>query len=82
MDRKVNGTKRDRNGNIVALCNSGESWSPRKIADVIKDISDNKRSYYVEQSARRKYVRIVSGNRLQTTDDSGSAHNLEKLPLG
>jgi hypothetical protein len=53
MDRKVTATKRDRNGNIIALCNRGQSWSPRRIADVIKDILNNKSSYYVHDVDRR-----------------------------
>jgi hypothetical protein len=53
MDRRIKATKRDRNGNIIALCNPGESWSPRRTADVIKDISNNVRSYYVQQVERR-----------------------------
>jgi hypothetical protein len=80
MDRRVKATKKDRNGNIVALCNPGESWSPRRKADIIKDISANKRSYYVEEAARRVYVRIVAGDSLQTTNDASSLNNLEKLP--
>ena len=82
MDRKVKAIKRDRDGNIVALVNSGESWSPRKKADVIKDINENKISYYVEQAARRKYVRVLAEGRLETTSDASSGNNLELLPIG
>jgi hypothetical protein len=28
MDRKVTAIKKDRKGNIVALCNAGQRWSP------------------------------------------------------
>lgn len=80
MDRKVTATKKDRNGNIIALCNKGQSWSPRRKADVIKDILNNKTSYYVHEADRRAYVRIVSGNALQTTPDATSNNNLDKLP--
>jgi hypothetical protein len=81
MDRRVKSTKKDRNGNIIALCNAGESWSPRRKADIIKDITGNKRSYYVEEAARRVYIR-VSGDSLQTTSDASSVNHLEKLPAG
>lgn len=80
MDRRVRAIKRDRTGNIVALCNPGESWSPRRKADVIKDITNNRRSYYVEEVTRRVYVRLVSKNQLQTTEDKTSLNNLEQLP--
>jgi hypothetical protein len=81
MDRRVRSTKKDKNGNIIALCNAGESWSPRRKADIIKDIGSNKRSYYVEEAARRVYVR-VTGDSLQTTPDASSVNHLEKLPAG
>lgn len=80
MDRRVRMTKKDRNGNIVALCNPGQKWSPRRTADVIKDINGNKSSYYVMESERRKYVRVVSGKALQTTTDDTNANNLNNLP--
>jgi hypothetical protein len=80
MDRRIRSTKKDRAGNIVALCNPGEAWSPRRAADVIKDIQSNKQSYYVEELARRKYVRVVAGG-LQTTADETSGNHLHKLPL-
>ena len=80
MDRKVTATKRDPNGNLIALCNAAESWSPRRKEDVIKDIVLNRRSYYVEQLPRRVYVRVVSGRSLQTTADSSSKNSLENLP--
>ena len=79
MDRRVRLTKKDRHGNIVALCNPGEAWSPRRIADVIKDIQGNKSSYYVKETDRPKYVRVVSGA-LLTTAEKASANNLDNLP--
>lgn len=80
MDRRVKATKRDRNGNIVALCNAGEAWSPRKTTDVIKDINTNKTSYYVKQAERKKYVRVVGGKSLQTTSEEENENNLNNLP--
>lgn len=80
MDRKVRMTKRDRKGNIVALCNPGQPWSPRRTADVIKDINGNKSSYYVKASERRKYIRVVSGKSLVTTSDASNENHLDNLP--
>lgn len=80
MDRKVTATKRDRSGRIIALCNPKETWSPRRSADVIKDIQSNKKSYYVEEAPRRKYVRVVAGGQLQTTSDATSSNSLDRLP--
>lgn len=80
MDRKVRMTKKDRKGNIVALCNPGQPWSPRKTVDVIKDINGNKSSYYVKAAERRKYIRVVSGKSLVTTTDASNENHLDNLP--
>ena len=79
MDRRVKSTKRDKSGNIIALCNPAEAWSPRKLVDVVQDINGSRRSYYVKESERRSYVRVVGGV-LQTTSDKNSGNSLEKLP--
>ncbi|HEY3498188.1 MAG TPA: hypothetical protein VGK73_25995 [Polyangiaceae bacterium] len=70
---------RDGGGGIVALCNAGAKWSPRRKVDVIRDILDNRTSYYVQEQERRSYVRVVSGNQLLTTRDASDANSLEKL---
>ena len=79
MDRRVRTVRRDRDGNIVALCNSGTKWSPRLKSDVIRDILDNKKSYYVQEDERRSYLRVVDGDKLRTTRDVAKANSLEKL---
>ena len=81
MDRRVMATKRDRSGNIVALCNPGQSWSPRRKADVIKDINSSKKSYYVQELTQRRYVRVVGPDALMTTDDATSKNSLDNLPV-
>ena len=80
MDRRIKAVKKDEQGNIVALCNPGKSWSPRSVGDVVKDIRGNKRSYYVQESENRTYVRLLAGNELQTTADAASANGLDNLP--
>ena len=79
MDRRVTATKTDRNGNITALCNAGQSWSPRRTEDVLRDINSGKKSYYVQEQPKRSYVRAVSGE-LQTTADATDKNHLTELP--
>ena len=79
MDRRINATKRDRAGRITALCNAGQSWSPRRTEDVLRDIAAGKKSYYVQQQRDRRYVRIVDGA-LSTTLDTADPNHLESLP--
>jgi hypothetical protein len=46
---------------------------------VIRDILDNKSSYYVQEETARSYVRVVDGSELRTTRDATNANSLEKL---
>jgi len=80
MDRRIKAVKKDRKGNIVALCNPGESWSPRRAVDVAKDINRGMKSYYVQELSNRTYVRLLSGNLLQTTKDAANGNSLGNLP--
>lgn len=80
MDRRVTSTKKDRKGNIVALCNAGQRWSPRRTQDVLQDIRAGRKSYYVQELRERVYVRALAGDKLQTTSDATSRNNLDKLP--
>jgi hypothetical protein len=49
------------------------------MSDVIGDINANKRSYYVQESERRTYVRVFEGA-LRTTTDTKSRNHLDALP--
>lgn len=71
--------KRDRRGNIVALCNAGAAWSPRRKSDVVRDILENKKSYYVQERDRRAYLRVVDGENLRTARDTEAANGLDSL---
>ena len=82
MDRRVRTVKRDRGGNIIAFCNAQAEWSPRKKSEVIRDILENKKSYYVQERTRRSYVRVVDGDKLRTTRDAEHANCLENLREG
>jgi hypothetical protein len=80
MDRRVRAVKKDRKGNIIALCNAGESWSPRRTADVVKDIKHNERSYYIQEVGRRSYIRLHDKGVLQTKQDAATENSLSNLP--
>jgi hypothetical protein len=80
MDRRITAVRRDRQGNIVALCNPEESWSPRRTIDVMRDIGSGMKSYYVQQLPNRTYLRLISGN-LQTTKDVAHGNSLTNLPV-
>ena len=80
MDRRIKATKKDSAGNIVALGNPGESWSPLSKQDILKDIKNGRRSYYVHELPQKVYVKAMSGDSLRTTADKTSRNNLDNLP--
>jgi hypothetical protein len=80
MDRKVVSVVKDRSGRVTALCNPGQSWSPRRVTDVLKDIRSGKKSYYVEQVPRRSYLRALPGGKLETSSKAESGNKFESLP--
>lgn len=84
-DRYVKRTKKDKDGDILALCNSGESWSPRSKQDAINDIEKKLHRYFVVWSSTTKTeIRVVDdrvkGKYLRTDKDQTSRNNLDDLP--
>ena len=81
--RKVTRSRKDRDGDITALC-SGENWSPRLKRDAIDDIENNRYSYYVDVSGTGPVdihvVRGSNGKYLRTDPDRTSRNNLDDLP--
>lgn len=83
-DRAVYATGKDQDGDITALCNAGQSWSPRKKADAIYDIEYGLHRYHVPWSdgtqTSIKVVNGASGKYLRTDKDGTTKNNLDDLP--
>ena len=83
-DREVKQTKKDKDGDILALCNSGNYWSPRQKKDAIDDIENKAHTYYVSlPGGARANVHVVHGSTgkyLRTDKDTTSKNNLDDLP--
>lgn len=82
-ERAVVKSGKDRDGDITALCNPGEYWSPRKKADAIRDIEAGAHSYYVPWKGGSTPIRVVNGPNgkyLRTDRDNTSRNNLDDLP--
>ena len=83
-DRAVRQTKKDRDGDILALCDSGSSWSPRLKHDAIRDIENDIHTYHVPWKDGRTEIRVVNdrqkGKYLRTDRDNTSRNNLDDLP--
>ncbi len=81
--RRVTQTGKDKDGDIVKLCNPWESWSPRWVSDVISDIEQDDYEYYVKDGDEEALIRVIHGaskKYLQTEPDSSSKNNLDNLP--
>lgn len=82
-DRQVTRSRKDRDGDITALCHPGEAWTPRLKADAIDDIERGRQTYYVQLQSGRVEIRVVNGSRgkyLRTDPDKTSRNNLDDLP--
>jgi len=82
--RDVTRTRKDRDGDIIALCNPNHSWSPRSKSLAISDIESGGYRYFVPWSdGQRTEIRVVNGPNgkyLRTDRDSTPHNNLADLP--
>lgn len=86
-DRRVTQSRKDKDGDITALCNpdfSG-SWSPRFKDDAIADIENGDHTYYVLQGDEtRAEIQVINdqkkGKYLRTHPDQVVDNNLDELP--
>lgn len=79
-DRRVRQTGKNTDGDITALCNTGEFWSPRAKADAVRDIRSRLHTYYVDEAGYRTEVHVTSDGHLRTDPDPTSKNNLDNLP--
>lgn len=83
-DRAVYRTRKDEDGDILALCSTGELWSPRLKVDAIADIEGGAHTYYVPlKSGKRAEIHVVvgqyGGKHLRTNWDGTTRNNLDDL---
>lgn len=83
IERIVTSSKKDSLGNITAVCNPGEWWSPRSSEDVINDIEELLYEYYVIVDGAKVKISVVggaTGKYLRTDSDKTIRNNLDELP--
>ena len=82
-ERHVTRSRKDADGDITALCNPGQYWSPRTKAGAIQDIEAGTHRYYVTGTSVLVYIHVVTGPNgkyLRTSPDPLSSNNLDDLP--
>lgn len=78
-ERRVEGIRKDDNGNIDAICGS---WGLSSVPDAVREIESGTHSYYVEEAGVRTPVEVASGDegeRLRTIEDPASDNHLQNL---
>ena len=84
IKRYVTATGKDRDGDIVSLCNSGKFWSPRYKSCVIDDIESGPWEYWVNwpryPKSKIHVVNGPTGKYLRTSRDGSDGNNLDDLP--
>lgn len=83
-ERRVTHVVRDRDGDILALCNPEEAWAQRRREWAIADILADRHEYFVEglQGSHRRIYVVAGPSRpyLRTVPDSLGGNNLDTLP--
>ena len=83
-DRQVTRSGKDSDGDITALCNPGQPWSPRSKINAINDIESGQQTYFVSSGpGNRADIHVVNGPKgkyLRTGRDETEKNNLDDLP--
>lgn len=82
-DRRVTHSGKNRDGDITAIGQPGQYWSPRASADAIRDIETGAHTYHVQWPEKRTEIRVVQGAKgkyLRTDRDNTTRNNLDDLP--
>jgi len=81
LEREVIKTAKDKDGEIVALCNQFKGWSPVSKEEAIKQIESKLYTYFVElTNLGRVHIHVVDGKYLRTDLDRTTRNNLKDLP--
>lgn len=81
-DRAIRQSRKDSDGDIVAIGDAGEYWSPVLKADAIYHIESGTHRYYVPWVSGHTWIRVVDGpygKYLRTDRDNTDRNNLDEL---
>lgn len=79
-ERQITAVRRNEDGDILAVCNEGERWSPRTTERVIDDILSAAHRYFTEVDGVQAEIHVVEGRYLRSNPDGSSSNNLDALP--
>lgn len=82
-ERLVRQSKKGSTGEILVICNHGETWSPRYKYDIIDDIENNLHTYFMIMDGKRIQIKVLNdktGKHLVTDPETTIKNNLLDLP--
>lgn len=82
-ERIITSIRVDHDGNIVALCNENERWSPLKSKEVLYDLEKDLHGYHVDWGYGHSPITVTlgpMGKYLRVDRDCSSRNNLYDLP--
>ena len=82
-NRRVTGCIKDKDGDILALCNPFEDWSFRSKKNAIEDIENDFHNYYVFNTGEKVDIFVVNGTTekcLRSDPAKTETNILEDLP--
>ena len=82
-DRAIRQSRKDSDGDITAIGDAGQYWSPVLKADAIHHIESGIHRYYVPWTSGNTWIRVVNGptgKYLRTDRDDTNRNNLDDLP--
>jgi hypothetical protein len=84
IERRITKIKKNKEGDIVALCNGSSYWSPRYLPDVIMDIEIRKFRYYAQwgngETTNIELIDGPNGKYLRTKLTKANKNDLFELP--
>lgn len=83
-NREVTGTRKDSDGDIVALCNSNAIWSTKLKSMAILEIEEDIHRYFIKIDNKEVEIHVVNdrlkGKYLRTDPAKTVKNNLDDLP--
>ncbi len=79
ISRQVTSVKRE-SGRVTHLCNEGQRWSPKPVAEAIGEIQSRMAIYHVENPITGENTILLVRQYLATVADDRTDNNLRSLP--
>lgn len=83
IERRVTKARKDETGQVIAVGNPVEWWSPRTAEEVMNDIEESFYNYFVMLGGKKVLLKVVNGSgekRLRTDPNETSKNKLNELP--